>query len=95
MESDISLDDVHRTRSKLEAYEDFNMFKGADLKTRVEEMLRIKGDSFFTNVFLQRIYVLKFFSDIVCYKYYFVYSIISIELLLNLIRGSYFQILVR
>lgn len=49
MESDISLDDVHRTRSKLEAYEDFNMFKGADLKTRVEEMLRIKG-AFFSNV---------------------------------------------
>lgn len=35
--------DIHRSRSKLEAYEDFNMFKGSDLKTRVEEMLRIKG----------------------------------------------------
>lgn len=44
MENHISLGDVHRTRSKLEAYEDFNMFKGADLKTRVEEMLRIKGE---------------------------------------------------
>ncbi|XP_054272009.1 exostosin-3-like [Macrosteles quadrilineatus] len=43
VESDVSLGDIHRTRSKLEAYEEFGMFRGADLKTRIEEMLRIKG----------------------------------------------------
>lgn len=62
MESDISLDDVHRTRSKLEAYEDFNMFKGADLKTRVEEMLRIKGDFFL----LRKLSQFRFATNLSC-----------------------------
>lgn len=35
--------DVHRTRSKLEAFEDFSTLKASDLKLRIEEMLRIKG----------------------------------------------------
>lgn len=34
--------DIHRTRSKLEAFEDFTSMKAADLKSRIEEMLRIK-----------------------------------------------------
>uniref|UniRef100_A0A1B6CK88 glucuronosyl-galactosyl-proteoglycan 4-alpha-N-acetylglucosaminyltransferase n=1 Tax=Clastoptera arizonana TaxID=38151 RepID=A0A1B6CK88_9HEMI len=35
--------DVHNSGIKMEAYEDFTMFKGSDLKTRIDEMLRIKG----------------------------------------------------
>lgn len=34
--------DIHRTRSKLEAFEDFTSMKASDLKSRIEEMLRIK-----------------------------------------------------
>lgn len=34
--------DLHRARSKLEAFEDFTAMKAADLKARIEEMLRIK-----------------------------------------------------
>lgn len=35
--------DVHRSRTKLEAYEDFSALKASDLKMRIQEMLRIKG----------------------------------------------------
>lgn len=37
------LSDVHRSRTKLEAYEDFSALKASDLKMRIQEMLRIKG----------------------------------------------------
>lgn len=35
--------DIYRTRSKLEALEDFSTLTAQDLKIRIEEMLRIKG----------------------------------------------------
>lgn len=35
--------DVHRSRTKLEAYEDYSSLKASDLKMRIQEMLRIKG----------------------------------------------------
>lgn len=35
--------DVHRSRTKLEAYEDYSALKASDLKMRIQEMLRIKG----------------------------------------------------
>ncbi|BES95065.1 Exostosin family [Nesidiocoris tenuis] len=35
--------DVHRSRTKLEAYEDFTVFRASDLKSRIQEMLHIKG----------------------------------------------------
>jgi len=35
--------DVHRTRAKLEALEDFSILRASDLKMRIEELLRIKG----------------------------------------------------
>ncbi|KAK6644670.1 hypothetical protein RUM43_000938 [Polyplax serrata] len=35
--------DVHRTRAKLEALDDFPSLQASDLKSRIEEMLRIKG----------------------------------------------------
>jgi hypothetical protein len=47
--------DVHRTRSKLEAFEDFSTLKASDLKLRIEEMLRIKGLFFY---FLVLIFVM-------------------------------------
>lgn len=34
--------DIHHTRSKLEAFEDFTSMKAMDLKARIEEMLHIK-----------------------------------------------------
>jgi alpha-1,4-N-acetylglucosaminyltransferase EXTL3 len=34
--------DIHQTRSKLEAFHDFTSMRAADLKVRIEEMLRIK-----------------------------------------------------
>uniref|UniRef100_U5EV17 glucuronosyl-galactosyl-proteoglycan 4-alpha-N-acetylglucosaminyltransferase n=1 Tax=Corethrella appendiculata TaxID=1370023 RepID=U5EV17_9DIPT len=44
VESDIPQQNVHhRTRSQLEAFEDFSSLKAADLKLRIDEMLRIKG----------------------------------------------------
>jgi hypothetical protein len=43
VESNVPNGDVHRTRSKLEAFEDFSTLKASDLKLRIEEMLRIKG----------------------------------------------------
>lgn len=44
--------DVHRTRSKLEAFEDFSTLKASDLKLRIEEMLRIKGISYLADLIL-------------------------------------------
>lgn len=35
--------DIYRTRAKLEALDDFPVFQASDLKSRIEEMLRIKG----------------------------------------------------
>lgn len=35
--------DIHRTRAKLEALEDFSTLRASDLKMRIEELLRIKG----------------------------------------------------
>ncbi|RZF46928.1 hypothetical protein LSTR_LSTR013240 [Laodelphax striatellus] len=43
VERDAPLGDIHRTRSKLETYEDFSAMKASDLRMRIEEMLRIKG----------------------------------------------------
>ncbi|KAJ4429032.1 hypothetical protein ANN_26028 [Periplaneta americana] len=43
VESNVPNGDVHRTRSKLEAFEDFSTLKASDLKLRIEEMMRIKG----------------------------------------------------
>ncbi|XP_067014507.2 exostosin-3 isoform X4 [Anabrus simplex] len=43
VESNAPSGDIHRTRSKLEAFEDFSTLKASDLKLRIEEMLRIKG----------------------------------------------------
>ncbi|PSN36588.1 Exostosin-3 [Blattella germanica] len=40
VESNVPNGDVHRTRSKLEAFEDFSTLKASDLKLRIEEMLR-------------------------------------------------------
>ncbi|KAL1140802.1 hypothetical protein AAG570_000730 [Ranatra chinensis] len=40
---DRPVSDVHRTRTKLEAYEDYSALKASDLKMRIQEMLRIKG----------------------------------------------------
>ncbi|XP_066599206.1 exostosin-3 [Prorops nasuta] len=42
VESDSLNMDIHHTRSKLEAFEDFTSMKASDLKLRIEEMLRIK-----------------------------------------------------
>ncbi|XP_015120556.1 exostosin-3 [Diachasma alloeum] len=42
VEAESPLMDIHRTRSKLEAFEDFTSMKASDLKSRIEEMLRIK-----------------------------------------------------
>lgn len=42
MESDGSSRDIYRTRSQLDAYEDFSSLRASDLKLRIEEMLRIK-----------------------------------------------------
>lgn len=42
VESDTSTLDIYRTRSKLEAFENFTAMKAIDLKSRIEEMLRIK-----------------------------------------------------
>lgn len=42
VDSDINDADVHRSRSQLDAYEDFNSLRASDLKLRIEEMLRIK-----------------------------------------------------
>lgn len=39
----VSDGDIHRTRAKLEALEDFSTLRASDLKLRIEEMLRIKG----------------------------------------------------
>ncbi|KAF6206035.1 hypothetical protein GE061_017260 [Apolygus lucorum] len=38
-----TLSDVHRSRTKLEAYEDFSALRASDLKSRIQEMLHIKG----------------------------------------------------
>ncbi|XP_046392501.1 exostosin-3 [Ischnura elegans] len=43
VENDAPNSDIHRTRSKLEAFEDFSSLKASDLKLRIEEMLRIRG----------------------------------------------------
>nr|CAD7576747.1 unnamed protein product [Timema californicum] len=43
VESSVPNGDIHRTRSKLEAFEDFSTLRASDLKLRIEEMLRIKG----------------------------------------------------
>ncbi|XP_039296108.1 exostosin-3 [Nilaparvata lugens] len=43
VERDAPMGDIHRTRSKLETYEDFSAMKASDLRMRIEEMLRIKG----------------------------------------------------
>jgi hypothetical protein len=43
VDGDNSDSDIHRSRLKLEAFEDFTSLKAADLKLRIEEMLRIKG----------------------------------------------------
>lgn len=42
MDNDVSAADIHRSRSQLDAYEDFGSLKAYDLKLRIEEMLRIK-----------------------------------------------------
>ncbi|XP_043283705.1 exostosin-3 [Venturia canescens] len=42
VEADSQGMDLHRARSKLEAFEDFTSMKASDLKARIEEMLRIK-----------------------------------------------------
>ncbi|XP_058450453.1 exostosin-3 [Malaya genurostris] len=42
-ESSTPSNDIHRTRSQLEAFEDISPIKAADLKLRIDEMLRIKG----------------------------------------------------
>lgn len=41
VESDIQ-HNVHRSRSQLEAFEDFSSLKASDLKLRIDEMIRIK-----------------------------------------------------
>lgn len=38
----VPVNDVHRSRSQLDAYEDFSSMKASDLKLRIEEMMRIK-----------------------------------------------------
>ncbi|KAK0080493.1 hypothetical protein PV325_013877 [Microctonus aethiopoides] len=43
VESENQTLDIHRTRSKLEAFDDFTSMKASELKSRIEEMLRIKG----------------------------------------------------
>lgn len=42
VETDLSTMDIHQTRSRLEAIQDFTSLKADDLKLRIEEMLRIK-----------------------------------------------------
>ncbi|XP_055839540.1 exostosin-3 [Episyrphus balteatus] len=42
-ENDIPSNMVHRSRSQLDAYEDFSSMRASDLKLRIEEMLRIKN----------------------------------------------------
>lgn len=42
VESNLGESDVHRSRSQLDAYEDFSSLRASDLKLRIEEMLRIK-----------------------------------------------------
>lgn len=42
VDSSINDADVHRSRSQLDAYEDFTNLRASDLKLRIEEMLRIK-----------------------------------------------------
>lgn len=43
VDTNIQGDDIHKTRAKLEALEDFTTVRAKDLKMRIEEMLRIKG----------------------------------------------------
>lgn len=42
VETDLSNMDIHQTRTRLEGFHDFTSMKAADLKARIEEMLRIK-----------------------------------------------------
>lgn len=42
VENDVAEPNVHRSRSQLDAYEDFSSLKASDLKLRIDEMLRIK-----------------------------------------------------
>ncbi|XP_053693741.1 exostosin-3 [Sabethes cyaneus] len=42
-ETNTQNNDIHRTRSQLEAFEEISPLKAADLKLRIDEMLRIKG----------------------------------------------------
>lgn len=43
VESNTPNADIHLTRNKLEAFEDFSSLTAADLKLRIDEMTRIKG----------------------------------------------------
>lgn len=43
MESEENSNNVYKSRSQLEAFEDFSSLRAADLKLRIDEMLRIKG----------------------------------------------------
>ncbi|OXU17778.1 hypothetical protein TSAR_011354 [Trichomalopsis sarcophagae] len=42
VETDLSNMDIHQTRTRLEGFHDFTSMRAADLKARIEEMLRIK-----------------------------------------------------
>ncbi|XP_058058854.1 exostosin-3 [Anopheles bellator] len=42
-ESGVPHNDIHRTRSQLDTFEEVSPLKAADLKLRIDEMLRIKG----------------------------------------------------
>lgn len=45
MDNEISETETHHSRSQIDAFEDFGTLRAIDLKSRIEEMLRIKVNS--------------------------------------------------
>lgn len=62
----MSKSDVHHSRSQLDAYEDFTNLRASDLKLRIEEMLRIKVNSFIRHYYLEFIKI----KIILCFMFF-------------------------
>lgn len=62
----MSKSDVHHSRSQLDAYEDFTNLRASDLKLRIEEMLRIKVNSFVMHCYLKFIKI----KIILCFTFF-------------------------
>lgn len=66
MDNDVSAADIHRSRSQLDAYEDFGSLKAYDLKLRIEEMLRIKVENI--KMYIQTSNLISFINNRVQYQ---------------------------